>query len=216
MFNALQGLGQRNDRLALLGQLRSGWVPLANAFRMADALALLKPTADGELVPNLLLLQTDYKRPQEVAELHRERRFAPYGQLGTWVSVGGCDESAGRVAAEVFRCLRDEVYPNEGELSREDLLAELADDFDRGLYTFVHVEVSASVKQLLPAAREFWPCLFVATVPAAMRAELERELGTPAIVPPPDALSDTDHLRAVSRAQRFAEYELVPAAAAPP
>lgn len=216
LFNAIQLKSRRELRERLLGTLASYWVPLDAAARLADALAAMRalppgaaPPA-GEPPPNVVLIGTDYARPERVAALHRDRQFRPYDQLGHWLTVAAGEESAPALAAQVLAGLRA-LYPGEPAIDEATLLAR----HDQGLraphypvFSFVHVPVSASAEHVLQCARRFAPCLFIVTAPPALFAELAAQ---PALAPlcapshpPPDGRPPVEHLRDIELAQGFA------------
>jgi hypothetical protein len=205
LFNTLQSLSPPPVREALLGVLRSYWVPLEHAAHFADVLAHLAPPQAGDERPrNIVLLQTDYAQPGKVAEMHRERQFLPYNQLGTWVDAGGGNESQDNLLESVRLALEQELFPGEPGIDVDDVIQNRKDAYARRGYTFVHVAAPATTTHLLPVARRFWPCLFVLTVPRGRCEEIAQRLAVPVLAMPPDGVSDITHLRAIGVAESHA------------
>ncbi|NRF65717.1 toll/interleukin-1 receptor domain-containing protein [Aquincola sp. S2] len=184
LFEKLQDKADRSKRLQLLNALRSHWVPLANAARLADALARLRQPQDDEPPGNVLVLHTEYSAADKVALLHRDRRFQPFGELGHWIPVTPGNETAPMFAAKLRQALQAHLFPDEPEISAKDIIEDLADDLAAGKRCFVHLAGVQSMQHVLPVVRAYWPCLFLITARADVCERLSRELQIAPIAPP--------------------------------
>lgn len=219
MFQQLRFVSRRAEREALYFWLQSWWVPLDNAERLQQAFDRMRETAapSEAALPapprNIVLLQADWQ-PQRVAELHRHRRFAPYRKTGTGVSVAAGDEVAEVFTARVADALRNRLFKDDLAIPAAAIAADLALDFADGKTVFVFAEVGATAAHVLDAARLFGSCLFVLAVAGEHRADIERELGLAAVLPPAGALPYKLNLRRSQRAFDHAQDEAVAVAAA--
>ncbi|MDP2004786.1 MAG: toll/interleukin-1 receptor domain-containing protein [Rubrivivax sp.] len=209
LFNALQRKCPRETRRALLQLLRSFWVPLENAARLADGLNTMLGTAAADggsgAPPNVVFIETDYPTPGRVAAMHHERQFNAYA-LGRWLTVAAGDEGAPALAGQVLDALRS-LHPTEPAIT-EAALVQACDQRLRKPrspeYTFIHVPVQAGADHVFEVARRFPPCLFVVTAPPALCRELERQLDITVARAGTHGLPQVDHLRAVDDAERYA------------
>lgn len=207
MFNELQGLCDSTPRLALLGRLRSYWIPLANASHLADAVSRLGPYAAGTAAPpNIVLVQCDDPAATDVADMYRERWFAAYFRLGTFVSIPAGAETAANLTDRTHAELQQRCSPRNPDIERAELVTTLAERLSRGQYTFVHIPSPKTADVVRDAAHAFWPCVFVLTVPKLCCAELADRLGTPALALPPDDPGEKWHLDAIDAARDYAHH----------
>jgi len=201
LFQRLQQHLDERERFTLLNVLQSHWVPLSNATRLADALAGTRAApATGEAPRNVVLLHTEWAEAERVAGLHRERRFQPYSQLGSWANVELGNENEGVFAERVRAALVSVVYDGV-ELTELDIVADLSGTTAGGP-TFVHVAGVQTLAHLLPVARRYWPCVFVLSVDAAACERLSRELSVPPIAP--RSAGEAAHMLDLARARAFA------------
>jgi hypothetical protein len=201
LFDRLQDKAGRSEREKLLGVLRSHWVPLANAARLAEALDRLGEPAPGAPPNNLVLLHTEYSAAEKVAEFHHERRFAPFGELGLWLSVPWGNETTEAFGAKVRGALQTRLFEDEPDIPDADLVAELDAERRAGRHCFVHLAGVETLAHVQAAARRYWPCLFVLTARAATCQRLAAELGAAAIAPPHP--EETRHMRDVGKARGY-------------
>lgn len=207
MFNQLQGLCDSSLRLALLGRLRSYWVPLANASRLADAVARLGPYDENTpFPPNVVLIQCDDPTPAAVADMYRERQFAAYFRLGTFVPIPGGNETAATLPGRVHRELQQRCFRRQPGIEAAELVEKLAERRANGQYAFVHIASPGTAALVLPAARTYWPCVFVLTAPRARCPELAERLGTRPLALPPQDRGEAWHLDAIDAAMDYAQH----------
>lgn len=214
LFNNLQRKADEPRRAALLGVLQSHWVPLANADRLARAVDLLREPGANELPPNIVLLHTEFRGAERVADLHRERRFQPYGRLGLWVPLLPGNESAAGLRERLRSALQQRLFEFEPDITAQEMLPVLDSERHDGNYTFVHVGGAVLAAHLLPVAREFWPCLFVVTVSEPGCTQLASEIGITA-VRPADPLAEVRQMRAIGAAWALARAPLNPRSPSP-
>ncbi len=206
MFAALQKLAAKPLLQELYGVLRSYWIPLPLAARLAEAVLNLAPYVDGAGVPpNVLLLQTEAGDAHPIADMYRERQFAPYYQQGTLVNVAGGNETAAGVCRAVHDALQEQLFPLLPAMSPEQLSANLATHLGQELprYVFIHIAAPATLAHVRLAACTYWPCLFVLSAAPAACAELARELGAPALALQPQAGNELQHLNALEVALSY-------------
>jgi hypothetical protein len=180
LFNELQGIGELSDRESLLGKLQSYWIPLILSARLAEAAGRLAPYAAGAFPPpNVVLVHAEGNRPEEVAEMYRDRQFAPYRLLGSFKSLPpplGTAAELDRAVAEMLDLepdAPDALRRREAWiLDRQRVLAP-----PRPQYQFIHLEAPATPEPLLAVARAWWPCVFVVTAPQPRYAEFADRLG---------------------------------------
>ncbi len=207
MFSALQKLAAKPLLQELLGVLRSYWIPLPLAARLAEGLLNLAPYGEGAGVPpNVLILQTEAGDAQPIADMYRERQFAPYYQQGTLVNVAGGNETAAGVCQAVYDELQAQLFPMLRTITPEQITAELATRLGQAMprYVFIHIAAPATLAHVRLAARTYWPCLFLLSAAPAACAELARELGAPALALQPQAGSELQHLNALAVAHGYA------------
>lgn len=206
LFNALQGLCDKPLRNALLGVLRSYWIPLANASRLADVVARLAPyDATGAYPPNIVLLQTVVPQSREVVDMYRDRQFFPYNRTGELLSVPAGSESSPKLLGQVRVLLQGFVSSVMPDISDAMVVEELRVGLAEQQYVFVHIAAPATLKHVLLAARTFWPCVFILSADAARCAELGPRLDTPVLALPPSAGEEVRHLNAIGKAKRYNE-----------
>ena len=199
LFNGLQKTANWEDRSSLLGVLRSHWVPLGNATRLDEAFKRLAPVATDAPPCNVVVLQTEFSAAGMVAELHRERRFQPFGKEGRWLTLTLGDEAEAALRAKLCSELQGRLFVLEPAIEAEEMIEELDGMRQRGDPTFVHLGGVVTLAHLLPVARQFWPCLFVLTARATASVQLAGKLhGAP--IAPPDP-QEKFHMRAYSAAQ---------------
>lgn len=199
LFDKLQASADSSGRLALLAVLRSHWVPLANAARLAAAVAGLRQPAPGQPVANLLLLHTEYAAAGKVAELHRDRHFQPLGQLGTWVAVVAGNETEAVFSEKLRTALQQQLYSDEPGIRLAEMVDDLALGLADGERVFVHLAGVQSLQHLLAVVRQCWPCLFVLTQSAPTCQRLATELGVAAVSPPHPL--EVRHMRDINKAE---------------
>lgn len=206
LFNRLQAPHARHEqRRALLSVLRSYWVPLEGAARLAVALEEMKhePAADAAPPRNMVLIETGPTRPADVANMHRERQFTVYGRKGHWIPVCGGNESAQSLEDEVMDQLR-QFYGANG-LDEAELLAQCREDLLLDQYVFIHVPAPAVPDHVLSVAGRIPCCLFLVTAPAAVCAELAARLKLEPVRPLSAGLPQAKHLMLLAAAEHFAD-----------
>lgn len=202
LFQELQGLCDAAPRRHLFGLLRSYWVPLIRAARVAEALGRVAPYAAGaEAPPNLVLLPTDGTTPAEVVQMVLERQFAPYRRMGSLLRMPPGQEDD--FVEELRTLLVTQFLPNSPDASDDEIAARLDERRRAHRYVFVFVGAPASLIPVRDAAAIFWPCVFLVGAPGASPRyrELAGLLAVTEPQLPPGARTDVWHLDELAEVQ---------------
>ena len=158
----------------------------------------------GDPPVNVVLLETDYDAAHLLVDMYVERHLSPYNAKPRVVYLTTANQGLVALRDLVVAALRT-LYPQNPSLDAAKLLARRADALKRGNHTVVHVPAPATLGELLAVAREFWPCLFIATCPRSATEELERALGSPAIAMPAGPRTDIEDLDDVDLASTIVQ-----------
>jgi hypothetical protein len=157
------------------------------------------PPDDDEPPQNIQLLTTDSSSPPIVVENHVERYLAPYGRRGHVRHLATGNQGLVPLRDRVIATLRG-IYLDPA-LEAAVLVDRRASALRKGTYTTLHLPEPAALDDVVAAAREFWPCLFVVTVSSRAGAEFGERLGTPPIAMPAGHGSDDVYMGDVHAAQ---------------
>lgn len=206
LLNALQGHCELPERQRLLDVLRSYWVPQILAARLAEAAGRLRPgVAAPEVPPNVVLVQAGAERALDVADMHRERQFMPYGSLGLLDPLPDAVGSEDALERDLAALFGIDTAGADGDAQRAEVLAEI-DTLrrrPRPEYRFVQLEATATPEPLFTVARRWWCVVFIVTAAGPLHDEWLQHLGLDAPELPGGALDVAARLRELARAQRY-------------
>ncbi|MBL8350629.1 MAG: toll/interleukin-1 receptor domain-containing protein [Burkholderiaceae bacterium] len=201
LFQQLAPVAARSLRQELRSRLRSWWVALDHAERLAAARIARYRHAPPP--GNVVLLAAD-SEPEAVAEGHAHRRFLPYRGC-QWLALGAPETEADTLAA-LCAGLRGPAFCDDPEASPHELVQQLADDRRRNrLPVVVHLHLGPSAEHVRRAARLYWPCIFVLTAPQRHAAALAQALGVAPVLPPAGGPAYPQALKLNRRAERTDE-----------
>lgn len=206
LLNALQGHCELPERQRVLDTLRSYWVPQILAARLAEAAGRLKPAVDPhEVPPNVVLVRSPPERSVDVADMHRERQFLPYGTLGLLDPLPDAQGSEAALERDLAELFGIDTGGPDGDLRRAEELADVdaLRRRPRPEYRFVHLEAPATPEALFAVARRWWCVIFIVSATGALHDEWLAHLGWAEAELPGGPLDVAARLRELARAQRY-------------